>query len=949
MNNELKKFIKNPDKTLYLIDVSSFIFRAFYAIRMLNNSKGEPTNAVYGVAGMLSRLIQEASPKYLLVAGDSEGPSFRNDLDPNYKANRQETPEDLISQFEKIDTLISAMGMKVIKSDKIEADDWIGCLTKKWSEKNSDNNVVIVSSDKDLMQLINDRVVMWDTMKAKIYGPSEVKEKHGVRPDQIRDYLGLVGDSSDNIKGVPGIGPKTAAILLEEYNTLENILDAAKDGKIKGKRGIVIHENADLARLAACLATVKTDMDIELKEEDYKYSFVINSRIENLFKELEFDSLLSKWKEAFPAQGFFEGIGGGGTGVGAGADTSDSSKGAAVEGGGQSILSERTQIREHDPVNFNAITTREGLARLVEKIQEKQVFAIDLETTSLNPREASIVGLGIAFDAAEAFYVPIGHKDTESPQLDSTEVLNTLRPFIENKKFRKLGQNLKYDFSVLIANGMNPSGIWVDTMVASYVLDPEGRHNLDTLAKKYLNHEMIKFEDVCGKGKEQILFSEVPIRVATRYAAEDVWAVMAIWDKIEPELKKDKKLLEVYENVDLPLVDVLTKIEMNGVKIDEPWLKTLSKKLGEEINLIEKKVRSYSKSNPDINLNSPRQVADLLFQELKLPTQSKIKTGFSTDAKVLDALSSLHEVPALLLEYREVAKLIGTYVDPLPLLVDKTSGRVHTSFHQAVTATGRLSSSNPNLQNIPIRTEKGRLIRKAFVPDHGSRLVSADYSQIELRILAHLSGDKDLSRSFIEGEDVHTRTASEIFGIFPGVVDKAQRSIAKAINFGLMYGKTAFGLSEELKISRKDAKEMIEKYFERYSGVKYFLDSQIERARECGFAQTELGRKRALIEINSKNHLIRSNAERMAMNTPIQGTAADLMKLAMINVQTALEEGKYKSKMILQVHDEVLLECPLVEVDAITKLVVVEMEGAMKLKVPLKVNVSVGDNWMELK
>ena len=553
------------------------------------------------------------------------------------------------------------------------------------------------------------------------------------------------------------------------------------------------------------------------------------------------------------------------------------------------------------------------------------------------------MGIAIAYDEAFGCYIPIGHR--EGRQLSLEYVMGKLKPLLEDARYKKVGQNLKYDWSVLRALGYQPDGIGADTMVASYVIEPEGRHNLQMLASQYLGYGVVTYEEVCGKGKEQIGFDQVPIDKATRYSAEDAWVALKLWNVLRPKIQTEH-LMPIYAEVDLPLVQVLSKMELQGVHIDVPYLEELSREFTRDLSLIEERIRAFT-TGP-INLNSPKQLAQLLFEELKLPTQSKTKTGFSTDASVLEILAPLHEVPKLLLEYREISKLKGTYVDPLPLLKDPVSGKIHASFHQTGTATGRLSSSEPNLQNIPVRSERGLRIRRAFVPSPGNELLSADYSQIELRILAHMSGDEELTRSFLTDEDVHTRTASEIYNVMPALVDERQRNTAKAINFGLMYGKTAFGLSQELKISRKEAASTIERYFERYHGVKRYLDGAIAGARETGCVHTMLGRKRNLPDIRSHNGPLRANAERMAMNTPIQGTAADLMKLAMIALDEKLELGGFKARMIIQVHDEILLDCPKAELPAVRALVVREMENAMKLAVPLRVNTASGDNWMDL-
>ncbi len=904
--------LPHSKNTLYLIDVSSFIFRAFFAIRSLKNKAGEPTNAVYGVATMLARLAEEAKPEYLAVVYDSKEPSFRKEIYPDYKANRSAPPDDLIPQFARIEELMRGFEIHTYRQSGVEADDLIATLAKKWSQVSVENHVVIVSGDKDLMQLVDSQVVLWDTMTNKIYGPTQVEEKFGVKPDQIRDYLGLVGDSSDNIPGVPGIGPKTASDLLKEFKTLEQVLRSAQEGKIKGKKGDSLKNFEADARLSAELATVREDLKVEIPLESLRYHFHLTAAGTDLLRELDFHSLVSRWQTQ------------------------------------TSVTQTPLPIEDLLSKEFQTISTESQFQNLLETLEKVSVFGIDLETTSLNPREAQIVGIAVCLpqdDPKGAAYIPLGHLDPSVVQLPRQEVLRRLKPLLENPKIKKIGQNLKYDWSVFFEKQISPAGIAADTMVAAYLLDPEGRHNLKALSLKYLGYEILSYEQVCGQGKDEIGFEHVSVSVATRYSAEDAWLAVRLWSQFRPLLEAED-LMPIFVQVDLPLVQILAQIELQGVCIDSSWLHQLSQEFSEELKGIEARVQAYA-SGP-LNLNSPKQLGVFLFDELKLPTQGKTKTGFSTDARVLDVLAPLHEVPRLLLEYREISKLKGTYIDPLHLLIDPKTGKIHASFHQTVAATGRLSSSNPNLQNIPIRSERGMKIRRAFVPSPGHVLLSADYSQIELRLLAHMSGDPELVRSFQNNEDVHTRTASELFSIPNNQISEKQRSIAKAINFGLMYGKTAFSLAQELKIPRKEAQEVIDRYFQKYSAIKGFLDFQIVQAREKGYVTTLLGRKRWLPDISSKNPVIRNNAERMAMNTPIQGTAADLMKLAMIQIDQRLRSGGYHSRMIIQVHDEVVLDCPRDELVEVKKLVTEAMESAMTFSVPLQVNTCSGNNWMEL-
>jgi DNA polymerase-1 len=920
---------------LHLLDISSFIFRAFYAIRALNAPSGEPVNAVYGVAAMLGRLVEDAKPEHLVVAYDSKEPSFRKEMFTEYKANRSAPPEELIPQFDRIEQLVRHMGIPSFRKAGVEADDLIATVTKRWLAESPRHQVVIVTGDKDLMQLVDDRVRIWDTMNNRTYQHDQVVEKFGVGPEQVRDWLALVGDSSDNIPGVEGIGPKGATDLLKAYGTLEGVLAAAAAGQISGKKGQVLKDQTEVARLSARLASLVEDVPLDgMDPAKFVYQFAVTPGCAAFLQELGFHSLLKKWtgegKEQAPSQ--------------------PASLPPAAEVAGGTVAQEFAAPVWHGPKPvFKTALTESDLEAIVGEIRSRGEFSFDMETTSLNPRLAEPVGFAICTQDSEAWYIPVGHRlRLDSPQvrqLPLERVIAALKPWLEDPRCKKIGQNLKYDFSVLEELGLKPDGIGADTMVAAYLLDPEGRHNLDVLSTRYLGYPVLTYEDVCGKGKEQIGFDEVAIDIATRYSAEDAWVAWQLWKVLHPKLEAER-LMPIFAELDLPMVRVLGHMERTGVHVNVEWLKGLSREFEQELKIIEKKIAEYTQG--PVNLNSPKQLAQLLFEELKLPVQSKTKTGYSTDASVLEALAPLHEVPRLLLEYREIAKLKGTYVDPIPQMLDPKDHKIHTSFRQTGTATGRLSSSDPNLQNIPIRSDRGRKIRGAFVPSPDCLLLSVDYSQIELRLLAHMSGDRELCASFNRDEDVHRRTAAEIFGISPEQVDDRQRGIAKAINFGLMYGKTPFGLSQELHISRKEAQETIDRYFDRYSGVKRFLDRQIADAREKGYCQTLLGRRRPLPAITSRNAGLRANAERMAMNAPIQGTAADLMKLAMIELVQKIEEGRYRSKLILQVHDEVLLDCPKDEAEAVKALTIKVLEGAMKLDIPLRVNAALGENWMEL-
>jgi DNA polymerase-1 len=933
----------DPSRTLYLLDISSFIFRAYYATMgrtTMRTSAGEPTNAVFVVANMINKLKDEAKPEYLAVVYDSKEPSFRKEIYPEYKANRASLPEDLIPQFGRIEELVKALELRSMRQSGVEADDLIATATKLWCRSDASHRVVIVTSDKDLMQLVDDRVRIWDTMSGKIYGPPEVEEKFGVKPTQIRDYLALVGDSSDNIPGVAGIGPKTAADLLKQYGDLEGVLRAAQSGAIPGKRGETIRTSEKDARLSAELATIHEKLELDLHPENCRYKFHVTPACADLLRKVEFHTLLTRWaaEASLPAPSDSDA-------PPPGTVTDPDSVSTAVTATASDSVSATASASALPPDAFRTINTESAFNQLLEQLARRREFGFDLETTSLNPRLAELVGVAICHDRSHACYIPVGHRGTSVEQLPVGLVLDKLKPFLEDPRYKKIGQNLKYDWSVLLAQGLKADGIGADTMIAAYVLDPEGRHNLETLAQHHLGYAVTTYEQVCGKGPDQIGFDQVPIDQATRYSAEDALIAVRLWEKLRAKLEEER-LMRIYAEVDLPLVNVLVRMEAQGVCIDTDWLRQLSTDFSKELRGIEERVAAFTQG--PINLNSTQQLARLLFDELKLPPQSKTKSGYSTDARVLEALAPLHEVPRLLLEYREISKLKGTYVDPLPQLRDPKTGKIHAGFHQTVAATGRLSSSDPNLQNIPIRSERGRRIRRAFVPESGNVLVGADYSQIELRLLAHLSGDEDLVRSFRADEDVHRRTASEIFHVDAKSVDDRQRGIAKAINFGLMYGKTPFGLAQELKIPQKEAREIIDRYFQRYSGVKRYLDGLISGARERGFAETLLGRKRKLPDLASRNPAVRGNAERMAMNTPLQGTAADLMKLAMIELDQRLAREGFRARITIQVHDEVLLDTPRDEVAAVEKVVTEVMEGVHPLSVPLRVNAASGASWQDL-
>lgn len=903
-------------KTLHILDISSFIFRAFYAVRELSNSKGEPTNAVFGVAQMLISLFEEQKPEYVLVAFDSKEPSFRKVQYDLYKANRSAPPEALIPQFARIESLLQGFRLRGLRMSGVEADDIIATWTKLWLEKDPTHQVVIVSGDKDLMQLVNGRVSVLDTLKQKNFKHEDVVEKFGIGPERVRDYLALIGDSSDNIPGVPSIGPKTAVQLIHEFGGVDAIYAALEEGKISGKKATALKEHHHLAKLSYDLVGLKDDLFSDFAFEEAKVnskSFSLNAELSQLLEELELRAIARKL-HAF-----------------------------------QSVEELPQHPKAWVKPRFETVLSLEQLKKWVKLIQENRFVSFDLETTSLSPNDAHIVGVALAVHSDSACYIPLRHSGLDAlNQLQWEEVYGLLREVWANPSILKLAQNSKYDLSVLRAHGVEVSGKCEDTMLLDYLLDPEGRHSLEVMAEKYGQYKVMTFESVCGKGQNAKPFSEVDLETATQYSAEDAWVTLKIYQTLKPRIDSDLERKKIYEEMDRPLVDVLSQMELAGISIDESRLQELKQNFKREAIEIEKKVRSFSQ-NPEINLQSPKQLAPFLFDELKLPPQGKTKTGYSTDASVLEALAPLHEVPRLLLEHRELMKLIGTYLEPMLEMRSPKTKRIHTSFHQASTSTGRLSSSDPNLQNIPIRTPRGERIRQLFVAAPGCVLISADYSQIELRILAELSRDPDLVDSFQKRQDIHRRTAAELYHVEQEKVTDEMRAVAKAINFGLMYGKTPFGLSQELGIPRSEAQDMITRYFTRYAGVKNYLDQCILKARENGYVETIFGRRRYLKDIRSQNHAVRTMAERLAMNSPIQGTAADLMRLAMLDVHETLKGTS--SRMLLQVHDEVVVESPRQEAVGVAIQIKQALENAWSKRrehvVPLDVNVTSGENWLD--
>ena len=888
----------DQSKILYLIDGSAYIYRAYHAIRNLSNSKGMPTNAAFGFARMLIKLIKDREPGYAAMFFDAKGPTFRHDMYKEYKANRPPMPDDMVSQLPYIKSITKGFNLPIFEQTGFEADDLIGSLAKIAQENGFE--VVMVTGDKDFMQLITDHAIIWDPMKDQTLDMYYVKENYGIRPNQMIDVMGLSGDTADNIPGVPGIGPKTALTLIQEFDSLENLYEHI-DTLTKKKQKENLTNFKDQAVLSKELVTINQAVDLPFKPEELKLSEPDMAVLSDLFKELEFRQLQQEFATDTPNK-------------------------------------EKTYI---------GVLDMDTLDQMIRQMENAGCFAVDTETTSEDPMKAKLVGLSFASQPDEAFYIPCAHAYEGAPeQLECSGVLDRLKPLLENPKHQKVGQNIKYDWMVLLRHGVDLKGVSFDTMLASYLINPSKRaHNLDQIAMDFLGHKTTKFKDIVGKQKGASTFAEVEVNKAVHYAAEDADITLAAKSVLAPKLE-DIGLTSLFETVEMPLIPVLLRMEMKGICVDQKKLKQLSAVYEDQLKQIEQDI--YESAGEEFNIKSSQQLGHILFEKLALPVQKKTKkkTGYSTDVDVLTALAELHSLPKWVLRHRTLSKLKSTYTDALIDLIHPETGRIHTSFNQTVTATGRLSSSDPNLQNIPIRTEEGREIRSAFVPQEGWHMVSADYSQVELRILAHYANDPILIKAFEEDEDIHTRTANEVFQVFPEMITPELRRQAKIINFGILYGMSPFSLSKQLGISQKMAKNYINNYFGRYRGVKQFIDETIEKARKTAKTSTLLDRIRMIPDINSANVNVRGFAERIAVNTPIQGTAADLIKLAMIKVDKELLDRKLKSAMLLTVHDELVLEVPPEELNEVTDLVKNTMEGIWKLRVPLKVNIAWGEDWL---
>lgn len=889
--------MSNQPQRIFLIDGSSYIYRAYYAIRHLSNSRGMATNAIYGFTNMLLKVMREHQPHLLAVIFDSKGPTFRKDLYPEYKANRSAMPEDLVPQIPYIKRVVAALNMPGIELAGYEADDIIATLARKFAAEGMD--VTVVTGDKDLMQIVDDHIRLLDTMKDRTYGPAEVAERFG-GADKVVEVQALAGDSSDNVPGVPGIGEKTAKALIDEFGDIETLL--ANLDRVKGKRRENLENYADQARLSKQLVTLVADLPLDLDEHDFVLSDPNREALTELFKECEFHKLLQEFSSAERANASGDG--------------------------------------------YRAVLSEAGLAEMIAALKKAERFAFDTETTGLDPLRADLVGLSFAVTPGQAWYVPVGHRYLGVPeQLPLESVLTAVRPLLTSPRHLKIGQNLKYDILVLARAGVEVDEPLYDTMLAGYLANSAAKsHGMDSLAAELLDYRTISYSEVAGSGKNKICFDEVEVEKATVYAAEDADITLRLYEKLLPMVAEQRQESLFYE-VEMPLLPVLVSMEQAGIRIAPEFLGGLSSELEKKLAVLEKQI--HEMAGGPFNIGSPKQLGEVLFERLGLSKGKKTKTGWSTDVEVLNNLADEHEIAAKILDYRSLAKLKGTYTDALPKLIHPATGRIHTSFNQAVTATGRLSSSDPNLQNIPIRTEEGRRIREGFIPSEGCFLLSADYSQVELRILAHMADEPALKEAFARGEDIHRRTASEVLGLFPEMVTDEQRRQAKAINFGVIYGMSAFGLAKQLGIGRREAQQFIDTYFERYPGIRTFMDACIAEAREKLYVTTMLGRRCAIPEINSKNGAVRGYAERNAINYPVQGSAADIIKVAMVHIARRLATEGLKTRMLLQVHDELVFDVPHMELEIVSALVRQEMEGAVEISVPLLVEVGSGHNWRE--
>jgi len=932
--NEFYYMSQIPSNPLVLVDGSSYLFRAYHSPPHLTNAEGMATGAVYGVVNMLKSLISQFGPTHIAVIFDAKGPTFRNEMYPEYKAHRPPMPDDLRCQIEPLHNIIKAMGLPLISISGVEADDVIGTISKQASAEG--RPVLISTGDKDMAQLVDEHITLINTMTDTVLDPQGVVDKFGVPPELIIDFLALMGDSADNIPGVPGVGEKTALGLLQGLGSIEDIYNNLEGIAPLGFRGSKtlakkMAEHQDSAQMSYDLATIKLDVETGVTLDDLAIKATNSEELAGYFQQLGF----KRWLAALLN----------------GDDVTKHVKSAvkAAAASGDDADAEIVAVCEIDRSQYETILTQADFDRWLEKLTSAELFALDTETTSLNYMQAELVGLSFAVAEGEAAYLPVAHDYIDAPeQLDRDAVLAQLKPLLEDENAKKVGQNLKYDASVLANYGIELAGIAFDTMIESYVYNSIAtKHNMDALAEKYLGHTCISFEEIAGKGKKQLTFNQIELEQASPYAAEDADVTLRLHNVLWAKLEKEPELVALFNDVELPLVAILSSVERQGVLIDKSKLAAQSVELAARMLEIEEK--AFEIVGQPFNLNSPKQLQEILFEKMALPVLKKTPKGApSTAEEVLQELALDYPLPKLILENRSLSKLKSTYTDKLPTLIEEKTGRVHTSYHQAVTATGRLSSSDPNLQNIPVRAGEGRRIRQAFVPEAGYKYVAVDYSQIELRIMAHLSQDEGLLRAFSEGKDIHQATAAEVFSVELAEVTSDQRRSAKAINFGLIYGMSAFGLGRQLNIPQKEAKVYMARYFERYPGVLTYMDDTRKVAKDKGYVETLSGRRLYLPEINARNKMRQMAAERAAINAPMQGTASDIIKKAMINVAGWMKTVENDSiRMLMQVHDELVFEIKEENVEAYVEKIQELMAQAMTLDVPLLAEAGVGDNWDE--
>jgi DNA polymerase-1 len=900
-------------KTLLLVDGSSYLYRAFHALPDLRNTKGEPTGAIYGVMNMLRRLHKDVRADYSAVVLDAKGKTFRDEVYPEYKANREAMPDDLSFQVEALNETIVAMGWPLLVVEGVEADDVIGTLTKQ--AERAGMRVVISTGDKDMAQLVSPVVTLVNTMSNETLDEAGVEKKFGVKPERFIDYLTLIGDSIDNIPGVDKVGPKTACKWLLQYGSLDEVLRHA--GEIGGLVGENLRKKVEWLPQARELLTIKCDVPLTVSSEGLEIKPQDKSKLAELFERFEFKT----WRRELQEQS------------------------AAPVPMEIAPAPSALTARSAEACDYETVVTEEQLSSWLLRLEGAELAALDTETTGIDPVRAQLVGFSFSVARACAAYVPVGHRYTGAPeQLPLALVLERLKPWLEDRSHRKVGQNIKYDMHVLANYGIRLEGVQDDTLLQSYVLESHKSHDMDNLAERHLSLKTITYDEMTGKGAKRIPFDQVSVDDATEYAAEDADVTLRLHCAMSPQIERDEKMYRIYREIEMPVMEVLWRMERNGVLLDVQLLGELSREFGGK--MLEIEAKAHEQAGQPFNLNSPRQIQEILFDRNKLPVIKKTPSGTpSTDEDVLEQLALDHPLPKLILEYRGLTKLKSTYTDKLAEMIHPATGRVHTCYSQGVAVTGRLSSSDPNLQNIPIRTAEGRRIREAFIPARGSHIVSADYSQIELRIMAHISRDESLLKAFAEGRDIHRATASEVFSIAPDELTAEQRRYAKAINFGLIYGMSAFGLSRQLDIERAAAQQYMDRYFARYPGVAQYMQRTREAARRDGYVETVFGRRLWLQEIRSGSPARRQAAERAAINAPMQGTAADLIKMAMIRVQDWLTRERLASMLIMQVHDELVLEVPEHELERVTEELPKLMSGVAELAVPLNVEVGVGPNW----